>query len=483
MTVVWPIRPDHLPISVHRLISARIALAPQHYTRGILRTITLSRSGTIDGLFGVPARTFQSHCATSASIRRLPRLPRPPHPRQFAMAGPTVHQRRDSGISQYLNLSRLGLSHLPPHPEFPESLRNDQISLSQFLNNLIAEVGRVKLNEDFTEYGTWTPKDSESPLMPYIIMPPPSSSNLAEAKNDPVSFQSHGTETINVPIEVQKWVKRMNNTSWSGRSSHHLGTQIQYKELDELLSQDHGHKEAQYTPNLYDANELLAWSSEDLEKAVAELTCTERAERVQMSIFQMFHKMPKVAGAHFLNDRVFHVLIVTLHSTFVLPNPDVSVTRRQSITVQLPIDYDSFRNVETIMRRSHLQQKGSGRYYLPQSSPQYPISAKQKKRKGNKLVEGNYVSLEHLHEANLDWDAARTDREASTQTDTDYCHEWRMMTLSTAGGVTRYAPQGKQVKETLEAIAGDVYEAIECIQKQRYAKIGLRRPERQRPFT
>ncbi|KAH9860543.1 hypothetical protein J1614_011874 [Plenodomus biglobosus] len=388
------------------------------------------------------------------------------------MVGPTGHERRDAGIPQYLNLNSLSLSQLPPHPDFPASVRDHQVSLSQFLNNLIAEVGRVKLNEDFTHHGTWAPKDAESKLEPCIRMPPPSRRDFSESATNPVRNRRNQDETVTVPIVVQKWVKRMNGSSWLGRSSHHLGTQIQYEELDQLLSQDHGHKEARYTPNLYDTNELLAWSPQDLENAVAELTCTERAESAQMSIFQMFHKMPRVAGFKLLNDRVFHVLVVTLHSRFVPPNHDGTVTRRQSITVQLPIDFDSFRSVETIMQRSHLIKKGSCRYYVPRSSPQHPITAKQQERKGNKLVEGNYVSLEHVHEANLDWDAVQSKREAPTQADTDYCHEWRMMTLSIAGGVTRYAPHRTQMKETLEAISGDVYEAIECIQKDRSASLG-----------
>ncbi|KAF2854649.1 hypothetical protein T440DRAFT_416083 [Plenodomus tracheiphilus IPT5] len=399
------------------------------------------------------------------------------------MAGPTVDQRRDAGIPQYLNLNRLSLSQLPAHPEFPASHRASSVSLSQFLNNLIAEVGRVKLNEDVTSHGSWSPKDTESKLCPYIRMPSLSESLLLGSVPETVRTQSTQLETISVPIEVRKWVKRMNNSAWLGRSSLHLGTQVRYEELDELLSRDHGHKEARYTPNLYDTNEILVWNPKDLEKAVAELTCTERAESAQMSIFQMFHKMPQVAGFNFLNDRVFHVLIVTLHSTFVAPNLNGTATRRQSITVQLPIDFDSFSSIETVMQRSHLQRTGSSRHYSPRSSPERPISARQLKRKGNKLVEGNYVSLEHVHEAKLIWDATQAGTGPPTQVDEDYCHSWRMMTLSMAGGVTRYAPHRTQVKETLEAIAGDVYEAIECIQKDRYAKLGRSRPGRERPLT
>lgn len=95
--------------------------------------------------------------------------------------------------------------------------------------------------------------------------------------------QSTKNETVKVPIAVHKWVKSMHNSAWLGRSSRHLATHIRYEELDDLLAQDHGHQEARYTPSIYDTNELLAWSSDDLEKAVTKLTCKNRVKRVQMS--------------------------------------------------------------------------------------------------------------------------------------------------------------------------------------------------------
>ncbi|KAI8935926.1 hypothetical protein NX059_007434 [Plenodomus lindquistii] len=392
------------------------------------------------------------------------------------MAEPIVEQRRDASIPQYLNLNRLSLSQLPPHPDIPASDRVHQVGLSQFLNILIAEVGRVDLNQDTTDHGIWAPKDHETKLSRNICMPPPSVYDLAEPKSS-VS-RNENPKLVKVPIEVRKWVKRMNNTSWLGRSSRHPETTVRYEELDGLLSRDHGHKEARYTPNLYDTNELLSWSTQDLDMAVAELACTPKAESAQMSIFQMFHKMPAIAGLNILNDRVFHVLIVTLHSRFVPFNHDGVGSRRRSVTVQVPIDFESFSNVESIMRRSHLTKKGSSMRYEPRSSPQGPITATQEKRKGNKLIEGNYVSVEHVHEASMDWDVGRTDQADPTTADVDYCHSWRMMTLSEAGGVTRHAPQRSQVKETLEAIAGDVYKALECIQTDRLAKLGMEPHER-----
>jgi len=298
----------------------------------------------------------------------------------------------------------------------------------------------------------------------------------------PNATKSTKGETIQVPIAVHQWVKRMHNSCWLGRSSRHHGTHIRYEELDGLLAQDHGHQEARYTPTIYDANELLVWGADDLKKAVAELTCKNRVTSVQMSIFQMFHSMPAVAGFNFLNDRVFHVLIMTAHSTWVPGGSRGTTERRQSVTVQLPVDIDSFSSFDAVNQRNRLLKKGASSYYLPREMlfGRGPVTSEQMKRKGKKVVEGNYTSVENVFESGADW---LTGIEPPSYTDTDYCHHWRMMTLSTAGGITRFAPSRTQMKETLNAISADVHEAMKCIQKDRYAILGQRPPVKPRPWS
>lgn len=192
--------------------------------------------------------------------------------------------------------------------------------------------------------------------------------------------------------------------------------------------------------------------------------------------------MPQVAGFNFLNDRVFHVLIMTAHSTWLPGGSDDDTERRQSVTVQLPIDIDSFGSIDIVKQRSRLSKTGNSGYYLPREVlfGRRPVTPEQRKRKGRKVVEGNYVSVENVFEASAE---SPTGTEPPLCTDANYCHHWRMMTLSTAGGVTKFAPNKTQMKETLTAIAGDVYEAIKCIQKDRYAVVGQRPPVPPRPWS
>ena len=58
----------------------------------------------------------------------------------------------------------------------------------------------------------------------------------------------------------------------------------------------------------------------------------------------MFHMMPKVAGLSLLQDRVFHVLVVTAN-TYQKEAPSELC---KSFTVQLPINYASFGDVKIV---------------------------------------------------------------------------------------------------------------------------------------
>lgn len=113
----------------------------------------------------------------------------------------------------------------------------------------------------------------------------------------------------------------------------------------------------------------------------------------------MFHKMPEIIpGLGLLQDRVFHVLVVTAHSTYPLK---VKPGTPQSFTAQLPIDFASLSDSNSIMKRSHFKKEGSTfRYYLP--SDAVTVTEERKKRVGRKLTEGNYVSLERLQQASKD---------------------------------------------------------------------------------
>ena len=180
--------------------------------------------------------------------------------------------------------------------------------------------------------------------------------------------------------------------------------------------------------------------------------------------------MPDVVGGlSFLEDRVFHVLVITVHFTGPA-HASSSIFRSRggprSITVQLPVDIESFNNINTIMQRSHVKKK---RYYLPSNAASGTSrpNETQQKRIGKKLTEGNYVSLERLCKASKDPPKGDGVAVAASPTESDYHHRWDMMTLSTAGGLTRLAPKRVEQNETLKAIAMDVEYVIKHIADSR----------------
>jgi hypothetical protein len=130
----------------------------------------------------------------------------------------------------------------------------------------------------------------------------------------------------------------------------------------------------------------------------------------------MFHMMPKVVGREFLQDRVFHVLVVTTQTNST-ETPSELV---RSSTVQLPIDYESF-NDSIIVKRSRVKRTGSSRsYQIPQgyeTSGSKPTDVQQS-HQGRKLTEGTYVSLERLEAA---------PKSSTSDVDNPDTHHWDMV--------------------------------------------------------
>lgn len=179
---------------------------------------------------------------------------------------PTANREVHPQPRQYLSLQRLSVKELPPHPEL-SALYNEtnetNTSLPQFLNTIIAEVDKVDFDKGWTSHGKWHP-DGTHVQMPALP-------NAEDYTTKPV------------PISVHQRVRVTDKATWLARTSYHLETDVKYSELDNLLSQDHSRNEARYTPSVYDANELLAWSPQDLEKAVAALSRDYNTQSVQMS--------------------------------------------------------------------------------------------------------------------------------------------------------------------------------------------------------
>ena len=186
--------------------------------------------------------------------------------------------------------------------------------------------------------------------------------------------------------------------------------------------------------------------------------------------------MPEIGGFSLLEDRVFHVLVMTAHTTYRMADDSgdlQTLNIPQSFTAQLPVDFDSLSQIPTVMQRSHVEKKGSSqRYQLPSdnvSGAALPTST-QRRTIGKKLTEGNYVSLERLRKAPKVLPIDENVAIEVEPTETVYHHRWDMMTLSDAGGITRIAPQKKKQNEILAAIAADVEYVIKHIAEQRQPK-------------
>lgn len=158
-----------------------------------------------------------------------------------------------------------------------------------------------------------------------------------------------------------------------------------------------------------------------------------------------------------LQNRVFHVLCITAHSTYDAPSGDEGGPLRQSHTLQLPIAMDSLKDIASAAQRSHIKAKSQKYEFKSQNGAQV-TDARQKKTQGKSLTEGVYVSLERLRQA--------------PRGSTENAHRWDMATKSDAKGISKAAPWGTKKKETLQAIAKDVNYVLGQIKKQRQSNQG-----------
>lgn len=167
---------------------------------------------------------------------------------------PALHLR------QYLTLRRLTINELPPHPELAPLQNDNQISLAQFLRSVFAEVRRIDFDEGWTEQGNW----------------------LANGKTVEMPTHADGRRKP-IPVSVTERFKNMDRAKWLARRSYHSENDVKHDYLDRLLNQDHSLNEARYTPSVFDANMLLAWTSDELREAAAELGKSNEPFNLQMS--------------------------------------------------------------------------------------------------------------------------------------------------------------------------------------------------------
>lgn len=165
---------------------------------------------------------------------------------------------------QYLDIQPIRLYELPTH-ETSNGSANQGPSLAAFLTSVLTQAFQVDFDGDaWISHGQFP------------------SSRPDHVKMPPLSGTASGTE-ISVPVHVEKKANGKTSSAWLARTSNHSAQDVGYSELDTLLSQDHCCKEAEYTPSVFEANQLLKWNEEDLQRAVAELKPEWNVKSVQMS--------------------------------------------------------------------------------------------------------------------------------------------------------------------------------------------------------
>lgn len=170
-----------------------------------------------------------------------------------------------SSTRRYLDLKRLEKLDLPYHPSYENTATEHRISLVAFLNSLFAEVEQVSFDENAKECGVWTSEKGS------VMMPPLNTGSSTSA------------EPIPVPVSAKKRIITLHQGRWLARTSTHSDAHVEFEELGHLLAREHSRNEAAYTPSVFDAVELLAWSREDLQRALQESEYRETIHGVEMS--------------------------------------------------------------------------------------------------------------------------------------------------------------------------------------------------------
>jgi hypothetical protein len=172
----------------------------------------------------------------------------------------------------------------------------------------------------------------------------------------------------------------------------------------------------------------------------------------------MFHEMPKALGFSLLQNRVFHVLCITAHSTYDAPGGDKPMPCLQSHTLQLPVSIKSLQGIPAVKMKSHI--RPNSQVYDVTGYLGASVTARHKRHIGSRFTEGIYVSLERLMQAPSCTDIR------------DSVHRWDMMTKSDAKGISRLAPWSTKKKETLQAVSKDVLYVLEHIRRLRQVQRG-----------
>jgi hypothetical protein len=207
-----------------------------------------------------------------------------------------------------IRMRALGIQELPSHPDLA-SQQKDAPDVQTFVTSALEEA------ETFmTKYvpHRFNVKNSGK-------RSPPSTAEVA--------LSSHELQAKDLPKEARD--AGAGNETWFARTSIHENAAKQgtasWEEFDNGLRVDHSQHEMDYTPDVYDAHEVMNWNSvlESSQNSIGGWT------DVHVSVMEMAHK---IAGP--INNRVFPVLVITAKKA------------QEFIVVQIPVATKSLPNAK-----------------------------------------------------------------------------------------------------------------------------------------
>ncbi|KAF2486563.1 hypothetical protein BDY17DRAFT_291704 [Neohortaea acidophila] len=202
-------------------------------------------------------------------------------------------------LGPLIRMRALAIDDLPHHPSLSHSENQTGTAIEPFI--------AAALSEATTFMQTYLPQNFRV---------------KAASKSSPPS--TAGVKLLEcsvVPSELPAEVRGSSSETWFARVSVHSneaksGT-ASWEEFDSGLRKNHSQHEMEYTPDVYDAHEVLNWD--------AQLDAVQRRvgewEEVHVAVMEMAHKIPMP-----LNNRVFPELVITARKG-----------EREFIVVQIPV--------------------------------------------------------------------------------------------------------------------------------------------------
>jgi hypothetical protein len=223
-----------------------------------------------------------------------------------------------SGLGPLIRLRLLNPNQLPSHPTLgSHDDGKGHISIDSFATNA--------LDEAETFMTTYLPSKFE--LKGSDKRSPPS--------NAPVELFAKDIPSSSLP--KHSGVPQGTTEHWFARKSVHENKAVaetaNWPEFDDGLRRNHSQNEMGYTPDVVDAHEVLSWNSQLWESGGK----IGQWEDVQMSVFEMCHKVPAP-----LNKRVFPVVVITARKA----TPPHNEPGCSFLVVQIPVSLEGVSNAK-----------------------------------------------------------------------------------------------------------------------------------------